>query len=369
VATYPIHVIRRDARIERLGEWRHEARVLVLEAPGFPLLGRGLHRLEGDLPWVFWDMCPSGYMGRALAERVPSLRLPPNPQWWSAEDCLRVLSEWGADLPGNLVVGDRPLARVRERLAAIDPLDDGRESVDLAGLEVSIGGGSSVGGDRPKFIVRRRNGADLLLKVGPPVDTSMGLRWRDLFALESHCAATLADHGHPAARSTLTRLVDVRAGGERAVLEIARFDRLPGGGRVSATTLAWLAADRQLADRAAPEVVGRLEEEGLVSGECAARVARQHAFSLAIGNTDAHLGNYGLLFDDEGRAALAPAFDVLPMALAPARDELPDVRLVPRSEPIDPSVAHLVDDLVRRVARDERISDEFKSLWRRFIGR
>lgn len=368
MATVPVHVIRRDARIERLGEWRHEQRTLVLERPGFSFLGPGSHPLEGDLPWVFWDMCPSGYMGRLLAERVPSLRLPPNPQWWSAEDCLRVLTEWGADLTGNLVVGERSLARAQARLAELDVRDDARASFELAALDASIEAGSSVGGDRPKFIVQRRNGADLLVKVGPPLDTPMGVRWRDLFVLESLCAATLDEHGHPAARSSPGHLVDSE-GRERPILEIPRFDRLAGGGRIGAATLAWLAADRQLADLPAPEVARRLVLEGLISTECAERIARQHAFSRAIGNTDAHLGNYGLVFDEEGRAECAPAFDVLPMALAPARDELPDARLVPQSEPADPRVSDLVDDLVSRVAVDERISEAFKTLWRRLIGR
>jgi hypothetical protein len=93
-----------------------------------------------------------------------------------------------------------------------------------------------------------------------------------------------------------------------------------------------------------------------------------HAFSAALGNTDAHLGNYGLVFDEDGRASIAPFFDVLPMALAPAHDELPDGRLRPVPPPQDPVVASWLSELVRRVKADEDISPGFIGLWSRLLG-
>lgn len=100
-------------------------------------------------------------------------------------------------------------------------------------------------------------------------------------------------------------------------------------------------------------------------GETCARV---HAFSAAIGNNDAHLGNYALLFDDVGRATLAPIYDVLPMVFAPRNDELPDQWITPRPTPIDPAVAPWVDGLVRAVEAEPEISQSFKDLWRRYVG-
>jgi hypothetical protein len=151
---------------------------------------------------------------------------------------------------------------------------------------------------------------------------------------------------------------------------VSRFDRLADFGRRGVGTLWFLAMDRY-GDVAlpAPEVMRRLADEGLVSSADAETCRRVHAFSAAIGNNDAHLGNYALLFDDHGRASLAPIYDVLPMMLAPRNDELPDAYLQPLTGEIDPVVAPWVDSLVAAVEADSLISDEFKRLWRRLIRR
>lgn len=119
----------------------------------------------------------------------------------------------------------------------------------------------------------------------------------------------------------------------------------------------------------APRVVAALVEDGHLSASALQLVERVHAFSAAIANTDAHLGNYGLVFDESGRASLAPFYDILPMALAPANDELPDGRLRPSRSPVDSVVETWVNDLVRRVSADDEISAPFRELWLRVIGR
>ena len=109
-ATVSISRVRRDGQVERLGRWVHNARVLELERAGFPFLGPGSHQLEGELPWIFWDMCPSGYLGRRLQARMPSLRLADSPRDWLAADVLRILSQVGGDLAGDLLIGDESVA-------------------------------------------------------------------------------------------------------------------------------------------------------------------------------------------------------------------------------------------------------------------
>jgi len=151
---------------------------------------------------------------------------------------------------------------------------------------------------------------------------------------------------------------------------VLRFDRLERRGRIGTGSLYWLAMDRYGdVSLPAPEVMRRLADEGLVSTADVETCRRVHAFSAAIGNNDAHLGNYGLLFDDHGRASLAPIYDVLPMMLAPRNDELPDAYLKPLTGEIDPVVAPWVDALVAAVEADSLISAEFKTLWRRLVGR
>lgn len=82
----PIYIVRPDAKVERLGTWVHEKKTLALERAGFPFLGPGEHLIEGDLPWIFWDMAPSGYMGAKFAKRFPELKLPERTHLWGAPE-------------------------------------------------------------------------------------------------------------------------------------------------------------------------------------------------------------------------------------------------------------------------------------------
>ena len=349
--------VRLDASIEPLGRWFPERRVLELDRPGFPLLGAGSHQVEGELPWIFWDMCPSGYLGRRLQAR----RLSSNPRDWSASDCLRALTEAGHDLAGNLLVGE---ASVEAFLRwTFDAREVGLLLDEVLRDALTPDAPSSLGGERPKLLGYSANGEGYLMKFSPPPLTPQGVRWADLLRAESLCLRTLAAHGVNAA--------DSRAGATRGrtTLHVNRFDRVKNRGRVGAATLYWLAMDRYGDVQVpAPEVLARLHAEGLVDAASVATCARVHAFSAAIGNTDAHLGNYGLIFDEAGKASLAPIYDVLPMALAPRNDELPDAYLERRTASQDPLIASWVSHLAQAMADEPLITDEFKLLWQRHVG-
>jgi hypothetical protein len=184
--------------------------------------------------------------------------------------------------------------------------------------------------------------------------------------MEALCSHALKAAGVRAADST-ARLVSTAM---RTMLFVTRFDRLLNGGRVGVGTLFWLAMDRWGdVSLPAPEVMSRLHGEGLVDAASVEVCSRVHAFSAAIGNNDAHLGNYGLIFDDAGRATLAPIYDVLPMALAPRNDELPDAWLTPLATSVDPAIASWVDTLATSMDADPEISSGFKTLWHRYVGR
>ncbi len=118
----------------------------------------------------------------------------------------------------------------------------------------------------------------------------------------------------------------------------------------------------------APEVTKRLVESGELPAEDVETCATVHAFSAAIGNNDAHLGNYGLIFDDHGKARLAPIYDVLPMIFAPRHDEPPVQNVEPRAEKPAPKIQAMVEDLARRIEGDANISKPFKDLWLRYVG-
>lgn len=360
-ALIPIHQVLETGATRQLGQWEPAARRLELSGPGFPLLGPGTHAVEEELPWVFWDMCPSGFLGRRFARQQHQLALNADPRSWSVGEALRALTEAGEDLQGNLILGARSLERWQSLTQVDEPLD-----VDAWLLEPYAGAApspSSLGGERPKLLQRTASGGRIV-KFSPPPGTPQGQRWAELLRVEAHCAQTLRSFGVEAVSSALSR-----SSSGRVVLSIDRFDRLSEGGRRGAVTLYWLAMARHGDVRLpAPEVIAGLVAEGHLGPQALERVTQVHAFSAALGNSDAHLGNYGLVFDEEGHASVAPFFDILPMALAPANDELPDSRLRARAPPAEPTVTAWLGELVRRVETDAEISAEFRDVWRRHIG-
>lgn len=424
VLTVPIHQVLEDGSLRRLGHWLHAERRLELEVNGFPLLGVGSHSVEGDLPWLFWDMCPSGFLGKRFARLEAGLALNSDPRTWSRDDALLALTEAGDDLPGNLIIGEHSLerwqtSRAREAAWEVEADRFYRGEVNEApgfvlrpdgsvvvgprpwdppleidawlssGSSEASNSNSSLGGERPKLVTRTPHGGSLL-KFSPPVPppttqrwnsrrpafealpgfsfpvgTPQGQRWADLLRVEAHCAQTLHDNSVDSAKAGAVYSLT-----GRVVLEVVRFDRLGNWGRRGASTLYWYAMAR-LGDVnvPAPRVVAALVEDGHLPASALPLVERVHAFSAAIANTDAHLGNYGLVFDENGRASLAPFYDILPMALAPSNDELPDARLRPSRPPVDSVVETWVNDLVRRVSADDEISTPFRELWLRVIGR
>lgn len=357
---FPIYRVTMTGSVERLGSWHHDTRTLVLEREGYPLLGPGTHRIDGDLPWLFWDMTPSGFLGNRFSARQPQLALPSDPRTWSRDHALRVLTKAGAELTGNLLVGDDSRAQFLAWTPGQLSLKD--EIAAAVGAEHSDRPSSSLGGERPKVVMEGTDGHDTLNKFSPPLTTTSGQRWSDLLFVEAHCSRALAHAQILSAPAVALR-------GERTVLGVTRFDRLPHRGRIGAGTLYWLAMERWGdVQVAAPEVTRRLVESGELPAQDAETCATVHAFSAAIGNNDAHLGNYGLLFNDHGKARLAPIYDVLPMIFAPRHDELPDQYVKPRSERPAPKIQVMVEDLATRIQNDEQISTPFKELWLRYVG-
>jgi hypothetical protein len=364
-----------DGSVERLGEWHDTSRTLVLQRAGFPFLSAGTHHLESRLPWIFSDMAPAGFLGARFSRGFPELRLPERTRDWSDSQVLTAISRRGEDLSGNLLVGDESIQRFHDLLAPALRAgsmtdDDYAHAIDAFLRPDGVSDASSLGGERPKLVlhaVGAPDPSDHLLKFTPPLNTSFGKRWNDLLVFEILCGSVLAGAGIDTATRS-DRASYVQLASQRAGVVMRRFDRVGLLGRRGAATLYFLALVRDEFHLEAPALMRSLARDGLVPEADAATVERVHAFSRAIGNTDAHLGNYALQFDDAGRARLAPIYDVTAMVFAPVADELPDTRVQPRSTPVPETVAPLVTTLLERVRRDERLSVGFVEQWLRYVG-
>ncbi|MBU6439044.1 MAG: type II toxin-antitoxin system HipA family toxin YjjJ [Betaproteobacteria bacterium] len=350
----PVYRVSAEGSLQALG-------VLVPVHPeGFVIRqadGRTLH--SAGLPWWVLDMCPQGFLGRAYARRhAASLGLPPKLDEWSDTDMLRALLAHGDDAVGNLLLGDTARTRVLESPppVAIDPesgypaLADAAERGELPG--------SSAGGEQPKFTAF--TGCHVLVKFTSSDVNPVSLRWRDLLAAEHVAAKVLRNAGIPASS---TRLIDTDG---RRFLEVERFDRVGLSGRRALHSLSALEAEFVgAATLPWPVLAARLAQSGVVTPQAVAGAEALFAFGTLIGNSDMHNGNISFMSEHGRPYSLAPAYDMLPMALAPSHaGSLPGSLPAPRLHPgISPETWRRALDLAQRFIGDMSSSPDFSADW------
>ena len=290
------------------------------------------------LPWWLLDMRPQGYIGRAFAARnAAALGLPLRLTEWSDTDALRALLAYGHDVVGNLLLGD--IARDRFLATPLpEPIAEAGKAAAYARLAQAAAGGeipgSSAAGEQPKFMCYVQTPVGprhVLVKFSERDEGPVTERWRDLLLAEHLALETLRDAGIAAAT---TRIVDSVDSGEQRFLEVERFDRVGSLGRRALVSLAALDAEFVGAGNSAwPAIVRRLADSRQVRAEATEVAEMLWAFGTLIGNTDMHSGNLSF-FTEPGRpCAIAPAYDMVPMAFAPRSggglpDALADANIV-----------------------------------------
>lgn len=298
-----------DAAFQYASSWLTRADAYALDPKNLPL-GPGRFRgpAAGALPGVFMDAGPDAW-GRHLLELTRGA-VPASPL-----DLLRVTSGTGTGALRFSLHRDRH-ATPRSLLPQFD-LDEDLEQIEADAWMLSSGNrvasdalarltaaGSSLGGARPKALIR----------------------WRDREWIAKFSRAGDA-HDVPAAELASLRLASrasihvpdaalIRING-RSVLLVARFDRAPDP--VHYLSFHALLAQPRLnpaTDVVAP--TGRLTYGSLAAhcrqigvADAGPALFRRMVFNIALGNTDDHLRNHGLLY--QGAWRLAPAFDLVPI--------------------------------------------------------
>jgi len=177
-----------------------------------------------------------------------------------------------------------------------------------AHLEVFFAGGPSVGGARPKAVVRMDDG-EWIAKF-PSVHDRFNVPLIERATLE-----LAREAGLDVPRTSIESLAD-----DRKVMLIERFDRLPlptGIGRrhmVSALTLLALhehdSPDSSYA--AIADALGQHGVGGYIAGDRGELYARM-VFNILVTNDDDHLRNHAFLYDEKAEGwRLSPLYDVLP---------------------------------------------------------
>lgn len=302
--------------------------------------------IHQGLPWYLQDMRPQGFLGRSFARfHGPLLGLPIDPNRWSDDQTLLVLSDAGDDMPGNLLVGEES-ASAFQTDALFTREDEPRLHIPsnlrlqtyprlasraLSGEVV----GSSAGGEQPKFnfeVMRDGRAVHVMVKFSAPQDNATTRRWRSLLVCE-HLALQVLSESFPSSKSELLS-ADVN-GIPQLFLEKSRFDRIDHRGRVGIVSLKTL--DDEFAGLATdwPKIAAALVQSGKLSEAVYRQVQKLYVFGVLIGNGDMHPGNLSFFVDDVTKPnpvyTLAPVYDMLPMSLAPRPSgQIPDALPMPR---------------------------------------
>jgi hypothetical protein len=326
------------------------------------------------LPYPLLDMRPQGYIGRHFARHhALDLGVSDNPEQWSDDDILHVLSLWGHDQPGDLLLGDVAYRRFLDvRTEGADGFLRDEQIAhaypELAVAAVAAGvPASSAGGEFPKFTAGRLTAggaAHVIVKFSGADQSPAVRRWSDLLVCEHLALETLRGlPGVAAAQST----IHIFAG--RSFLEVRRFDRHGAWGRSPVCTLASI--DGAMLGQGAsawPKAALALQRAGWLMAADTERVALLWWFGKLIGNTDMHAGN--LAFEPSAGTgfALAPAYDMLPMLYAPLRGgEVPERAFVPSVPlPAEETTWRRAKEIAVRYwqccAADRRIGADFRRI-------
>jgi len=335
----------------------------VHEIPGASqlLLGEGNDGLYDDLPYFLSDAAPQGFIGRQIAAQmaVQSDDFPVDPRNWNTNHIGCYLMSNGDDLPGNFKFGNQARLRIRRK-----PVGTIRDDYPLLADDVMNGviGGSSAGGEQPKFTVySSERSAHVIVKFSPKGESEIARRWRDILITEHHATAALHKTNLPAAETELVER------GERLFLESIRFDRAGEFGRSSMLSLQCIDAEFVGSGGSWPRVMNGLLSQKLISNLHYRNVKIIWAFGMLISNTDMHLGNLSLGI--EGNVfSLRPVYDMCSMGFAPKSNgevrpftyALPTIEAAGLDEDEILQALTAARDFWRRVEKDERISDEFK---------
>ncbi|MBI5609347.1 MAG: type II toxin-antitoxin system HipA family toxin [Deltaproteobacteria bacterium] len=300
--------------------WLRDRRALALDPDLALVRGRTWPRPDQSNFGIFLDSAPDRW-GRTLLQRREN--------WQARQDGRkpRVLREWDFLLgvedvtrlgalrfrrqPDTVFLahGDGmpvpPLAHLRElaAVAAAIDRDDGDVSQEEEGrwLRQLVAPGSSLGGARPKAVVRDEAGHLCLAKFPTRQDRFNVGAWE--FVLNQ--LARQAGIAVPEAR-----LLDLAESG--STLLTRRFDRTALGARIpfaSAMTLLGRRDGEQGASYL--DLAELLMRRGARPAADARALFARVLFNVAVSNTDDHLRNHGFFLTSTGWT-LAPAFDLNP---------------------------------------------------------
>ncbi|AEG93714.1 type II toxin-antitoxin system HipA family toxin [Ramlibacter tataouinensis] len=270
---------------------------------------------DGRLPAFFQNMLPEGLLRRHLAQL----------RGCREDDHFEILATCGADLPGAVYA--RPAQLVRDEVERI--VTQGHDALEVAVTAEPVAEATSLSGIQPKlslvlqggrYVQRTRDaqGLHTIAKL-PTVEFPL---LPEVEALSLQLAAAAGVEVCQARLEPLAAIageVPFELGGARQFLAVTRFDRRGGRDHVHCEDFAQVLGiqpERKYGDDSACyAIMAQLMLQTPALGEAAAvELLRRIAVNELLGNYDAHVKNFGLVYQDGRTPRLAPAYDVVAYA-------------------------------------------------------
>ncbi|CAA9379458.1 MAG: Possible HipA protein [uncultured Pseudonocardia sp.] len=273
---------------------------------GHPVLGQAFEDDPGRLRTARMDV-PVWFANLLPEHDTPLRKLVADQFGVKAVRSYPLLLALGEDLPGAVVV--RPDDGERPHLTGPDPGLEriGRLAFSLAGVQLKF---SMAQNGRRFTLPMSGTGGGWIVKLPDrafrdvPANEHAMMRWAAAAGLDVP-DVELRDG------RDLDGVPESLVGPDEQVFAVRRFDRAPDG-RVHIEDLAQVreVAPRKKYDNTSYDAIGRVIT-ALTGPDGLAEYVRRLAVSVVIGNADAHLKNWSLIYPDGRTPALAPAYDLL----------------------------------------------------------
>lgn len=279
-----------------------------VKSPSFNVQG-------GRLPAFFQNLLPED----VLRKHIASLR------GCAENDYFELLAACGGDLPGAVTVWyEETSVHQIQRLVTQD-----QDSLEVSVIEMPLAEAISISGVQPKlalvcsgqrYVHRTRNGDGVRIIAKLPVVSQPFMPLLEKTALDlAQAAGVTVCHAKLAPLSAIDAQHSYQLPNESDFLAITRFDR-HGAIHLHFEDFAQILG----VDPSAKYTSSYLEMVMVMMGQpslgeqAALELVRRLVVNELLGNPDAHLKNFGVLYvqsPDGPQPVLAPAFDIVPYAI------------------------------------------------------
>ncbi|SNT35763.1 serine/threonine-protein kinase HipA [Noviherbaspirillum humi] len=282
-----------------------------------------VYRERGELPPFFAGLLPEGALRRRLAATRKQVQ---------DMDDFGILAAAGEDLPGAIRIRPANLDRLTAAARAFG-VTGGADNLEIGVPEAAAEGAASLSGVQDKLALSlARNGkryclpvrgsqSDLIAKLPLPGDDAQVLNEYACMQLASMAGVQVATCRPVAMRDMADHPDLVEAlGPDTRFLAVERFDRTAGGPlhMEDACQLLTLMPAQKYAGAASfvklLRVLDRFSPRGI---EDVRQFFIRQAVNALIGNSDAHLKNFSVLYRDGALPELSPAYDIVCVAALP----------------------------------------------------